>query len=98
MTTLEKTYSIFAILFAAGLMFLLVNKPELRQLNILLPASGVGLFINVVLMFIVLRDIFYRPKLTQQAKILWTATLLLFWPAILVYLPLHGFRSRNVTM
>jgi hypothetical protein len=98
MTTLEKTYSIFAICFATGLMFLLVAKPELRQLKVLLPASGIGLFVNVILMFIVFRDIFYRPQLSKQAKILWTAGLLLFWPVILVYLPLHGFRNRKVML
>ena len=95
MSTLEKAYSIFAIIFAFALISVLVIIPEMRQMHILLTASGVGLFVNVILMFIVFRDIFYRPALNKGAKAFWTVGLLLFWPAILVYIPLHGFRKRS---
>lgn len=94
MSRFEKSYAVFAILFAISLMTALILLPEMRQLSILLPASGVGLFVNVILMFIVFRDIFSRDRLTKGNKIAWTAILLLFWPAILLYLPMHGFRAR----
>ena len=56
----------------------------------------VGLLINVIMMYFVFRDIFFRPTLTKNAKLLWTVSVLLFWPAILLYLPLHGFRARTI--
>lgn len=94
MNTLEKLYSIFAVLFAVALISLLVIRPEMRQLQVLLPASALGLIINIGLMFIVFRDIFQRRLPGRHGRIFWTALLLLFWPAIVVYLPLHGFRGR----
>lgn len=75
-------------------MFLLAAIPEMRQIKFLLPASGLGLFVNVILMFMVFRDIFSRQLPGRFGRISWTALLLIFWPAILVYLPLHGFRRR----
>lgn len=94
MNTFEKAYSIFAILFGAVFIWLLLTLPEMRQLSILIPVTTVGLMINVIMMFFVFRDIFFRPALSKNAKLLWTVTVLLCWPAILVYLPLHGFRTR----
>lgn len=94
MTLLEKVYSIFGIAFAVGLITSLVMIQETRQPALLLPLSFLGLLINVGLMFVVFKDIFHRWQFDRNRKILWTAALLLFWPAILVYLPLHGFRSR----
>lgn len=95
MNTIEKAYSVFAIIFAITLISVLVIIPEMRQMHILLTASGIGLFVNVILMFIVFRDIFYRPALTKGAKACWTVGLLIFWPAILVYIPVYGFRKRD---
>jgi len=94
MSTPEKIYSIFAVIFAVVLTILLVTMPEMRQLGILLPASGIGLLVNVVLMFIVFRDIFLRRFPGKRGRLFWTGLLLLCWPAIVIYLPLHGFRRR----
>lgn len=94
MSNLEKIYSIFAVIFAIALTILLIAVPETRQLSILLPASGVGLLINVVLMFMIFRDIFSRQFPTKKGRIFWTGLLLVCWPAIIVYLPLYGFRRR----
>ena len=95
MNTFEKTYSIFAIIFAISLIILLTTLPELREIQLLIPAISVGLFVNVVLMFMVFRDIFFRRLPGKNGKLFWTMLLLLFWPATLVYLPLHGFRIRT---
>lgn len=94
MNTFEKIYSIFAILFAVCLLVLLCKLPELRQLKVLLPLSGAGLLVNVGLMFITFRDVFFRRFKKDWHKFLWAAILLFFWPSILLYLPLHGFRRR----
>lgn len=94
MNNFEKAYSIFAIIFGITLVSVLIFMPEMRQLKILLPASGVGLFVNVMLMFIVFRDIFSRQFSGKRNRFFWTAVLLIFWPAIIIYLPMHGFRKR----
>jgi hypothetical protein len=94
MNLAEKVYSLFAIHFAIVLTALLAAMPEMRQLQILLPASGVGLVVNVIMMFIVFRDIFSRRLPGSNGRMFWTILLLICWPAILVYLPLHGFKKR----
>lgn len=94
MSTFEKLYAIFAVLFGIVLISGLILLPEMRQLHFLLPASGLGLIVNVLLMFIVFRDIVLRPFSSKKERFIWGGVLLLFWPAIVVYLPLHGFRSR----
>ena len=94
MNTLEKIYSVFAVLFAIILTILLIVRPEMRQLGILLPVSAAGLVVNVILMFIVFRDIFTRTFPTRRGRAFWTGLLLVCWPAIIVYLPLYGFRPR----
>jgi len=94
MSTLEKIYSIIAVIFAVTLTILLVTMPQMRQLGILLPASGIGFLINVVLMFIVFRDIFLRRFTGRGGRLFWTGLLLVCWPAIVIYLPLHGFHPR----
>lgn len=94
MSTLEKIYALFAIACAVAIFGLLYAYPQYRQLPTLLPISLSGLLINVGLMFIVFRDITLRRFATPTGKIVWMAVLLLFWPAIVLYLPLHGFRPR----
>jgi hypothetical protein len=94
MNTIEKIYSIFAVCFAIILTVLLIARPEMRQLAILLPASAIGLLVNVILMFMVFRDIFSRQFPTKRGRAFWTGLLLVCWPAIVVYLPLHGFHRR----
>ena len=94
MNIIEKIYAVFSILFAAGLLTALVEVPQLRQPQLLLPLAGAGLLVNVGLMFVVFRDIFLRTFPQDWHRFVWIALLLFIWPAILVYLPLHGFRSR----
>jgi uncharacterized membrane protein YbhN (UPF0104 family) len=87
-------YSVFAIVFGLALTIALVAMPEMRQLHLLLPASGLGFIINVALMFIVFRDIFARRFPAQRGRLFWVGLLLVCWPAIVVYLPLYGFKPR----
>lgn len=94
MNTFEKIYSILAILFAFGLLGVLVFFPELRQLNRLLTACLLGLLVNMGLMFIVLRDIFLRRFSDQNMRYIWLALALLVWPSIVYYLVRYGFRPR----
>lgn len=94
MNTFEKIYSVAAIIFAIGLLTILTLFPQYQKLQILIPASFTGLLVNVGLMFITFRDIYLRHFADQRQKILWVIILLLFWPTILVYLPIHGFRQR----
>jgi putative effector of murein hydrolase LrgA (UPF0299 family) len=94
MGTGEKLYSIFAILFIIALAVILILYPECRQLKILLPLTLVGLIVNILFMFIVLRDIFLRENLTFGQKVLWAVLTMLFLP-VLVYLPQFGFRARK---
>lgn len=91
----EKLFSIFAILFAISLLTILIIFPECRQFNTLLPLSLIGMLINVGLMFIVLRDISLRNFPSTSQKYIWVFIVLFFWPAILYYLPKHGFKKRS---
>lgn len=95
MNIVEKAFSVFAILFAIGLAGAFWAIPELRQVKLLFPISLLGVTINIALMFIVLRDILHRPFSTPMAKFIWLGVILLFWPAILYYLPRHGFQPRQ---
>ena len=90
----EKLFSIFAVFFAVGLITALSIYPEIRNLKILLPLGLVGVTVNIGLMFVVLRDILYRKFTHPTAKYIWIAVVLFFWPAVLYYLPKHGFKSR----
>jgi hypothetical protein len=96
MTHFEKGYCLFAIFFAFGIGTLLVAVPESRSTGILLPLCFCGLLVNVGLMYIVLKDIFTREELDKTKKLIWTGALLICWPAVLVYLPLHGFQKKTI--
>lgn len=98
MNLFEKTYSILAIIFAILLIILLIVMPELRYIDKLLPLCTLGFAVNTALMFIVLRDIFYRPFRDIGTKYLWLALVLLIWPSILYYLPRYGFRPRTMAL
>ena len=95
MQTGEKLYSIFAIFFMIALTILLILFPELRQLMILLPITLAGLIVNIVFMFIVLRDIFLRTFPSSGQKATWVILILIFWPAVLIYLLKFGFTPRT---
>jgi len=96
MSSVEKYFSMFAILFGCGFIVSLFVFPELRQLKLLLPLSLIGMTINIGLMFVVLRDIFYRQFGDSTTKYIWIAAILIFWPSVLYYLPRHGFKRRDV--
>ena len=95
MNIFEKIYSLFAIIFAGCLIASLIYFPQLRQFNLLIPISILGLIINIGLIFLVLRDIFSRQFKNQGAKYIWVALVLFLWPSILFYLPIYGFKSRT---
>lgn len=95
MSSFEKLYCIFAIIFALGIAAVFAMIPESRSATILLPISFCGLLVNVGLMFVVLKDIFTRNQLAKTQKYIWTGILLVCWPAILVYLSLHGFHKKG---
>lgn len=95
MNLTEKLFSIVAILFAFSLIIVLFTFPQYRQLHILLPLSLAGVIINIALMFIVLRDIFQRQFASPYIRYIWVFVVLFFWPAILYYLPRHGFKNRG---
>jgi hypothetical protein len=95
MSLIEKLYSVFAVLFAGVFLITLFTIPEARSLEILLPVGLAGVFINIGLMFIVLRDILYREFSSPAGKYVWICIILIFWPAVLYYLPKYGFRARK---
>ncbi|MGB3212762.1 MAG: hypothetical protein WBB19_18830 [Desulforhopalus sp.] len=96
MNTLEKIFSVLAITFAVGLTASLIYFPQLRLLNRLIPICLVGFIINIGLLFIILRDIFSRQFSDHNKRYVWMALVLFFWPSILFYLPMHGFRPRVI--
>lgn len=94
MSIFEKAYSIIAILFATVFLVLVFNVPSFQQLKILLPFTGVSLIVNIGLMFVVFKDIYSREFQNPNQKYIWFALILFIWPAVLIYLPLYGFKSR----
>ncbi len=95
MTTFEKFYSVFSIIFAFFLLTVLIVLPESRQLKPLLLLSSLGLLINIGFIFIILKHIMLTAAFPQKDKILWVILILLFWPAAIVYLVKHGFRKSS---
>ncbi len=95
MKTWEKLYSLFAIIFSAAFITLLILLPQYRQIKILLPLSFLGLISNIIFMFLVFRDIFFRKFNNPNQKYIWFALILFLWPSVLIYLPKYGFKSRD---
>ncbi|MGB5230187.1 MAG: hypothetical protein WBN83_01540 [Desulfoprunum sp.] len=94
MNFFEKMYSIVAIVFEIGLVVFFLLQPQYQRLSILLPACTIGLIVNIILLFLIFRDIFQRPFDNSNTRYLWLAIILLFWPAGLIYLLRHGFKPR----
>lgn len=84
-----------AVVFALGLVSMLLLFPELRQLDRLLAICLLGMVVNSGLLVIVLRDIFLRRFNNPNMRFIWIAVVLFIWPSILYYLLRHGFRPRN---
>ncbi len=94
MTTLEKLYSLFAIIFAIALITALITFPQLRGLSTIIPLVTLGLFVNIGLLFVVLKDIFFRSFSPSYRRYIWIALVLVIWPSILYYLARYGFKKR----
>lgn len=95
MNTLEKIFSIFAIIFAVSFLILIFTVPQLQQLSILLPLTGVALVINIGLMFVIFKDIYFRTFSNPNQKFVWFALILFLWPSVVFYLVLYGFKPRG---
>ena len=94
MNKLEKTFCLVAIGYITGLAVLLFAAPSSRQMHFLLPLSLLGVAVNVGLLFVVFKDIFSRSFSRPRQKYVWLLFIFLFLPAVIIYLPLHGFRKR----
>lgn len=94
MSLQEKLFSIFGICYITALAFALVYVPEIRKFPFLLPLSLIGVAINVVLLYMVFKDIFSRRFQNTYTRYLWVIVIFLFMPAIIFYLPMHGFKKR----
>jgi hypothetical protein len=91
----EKLFSIFSIGYIAGLAIALACYPQTRQLPYLLILSLLGVVLNVGLLYVVFKDIFTRRFTRTSSRYLWIIVIFLFMPAIILYLPLHGFKKRS---
>lgn len=94
MSVSEKIFSVLGIGYISALAVLLVLSPEARQLKHLLPLSLLGVGVNAGLLFVVFKDIFSRSFPNSGVKYFWIIIIFLFMPAIIFYLPRHGFRKR----
>lgn len=94
MNFFEKLYSMLAIIFEIGLVVFFLLQPQYQRLSILLPACSIGLIVNIILLFLIFRDVLQRSFTNPKVKYFWLAVILLFWPASLVYLLRHGFKPR----
>lgn len=94
MSLSEKLFSIFGVCYITGLTLALVFTPQIRQLPYLLPLSLIGVAVNVGLLYVVFKDIFNRRFDHACSRYVWVVVVFLFIPAIIIYLPMHGFRKR----
>lgn len=94
MNSLEKTFSLLAVGYIIGLAVVLFAAPSFREMQYLLPLSLLGVIVNVGLLFVVFKDIFSRSFSSPWNKYFWLLIIFLFLPAVIIYLPLHGFRKR----
>ncbi len=94
MDSREKLISVAALLVLIGVPALLIIMPKLHALPVLLPLSIVVFIANATLLFVVFKDIFARPFPSPGRRYLWVLLIFFFPPAILAYLPLHGFKTR----
>ena len=94
MSTREKIYSVMAICYLSGMIMFLLVYPSAREIKYLLPLALLGITVNAGLLFVVFRDIFSRSFSSFWRKYFWVVIVFLFLPAVIIYLPLHGFRKR----
>jgi hypothetical protein len=94
MNRAEKYYCLMAIGYIAGLAFFLTTSPAAREMKYLFPLSLVGVAVNAGLLFVVFKDILSRSFSSSSKKYFWLLTILLFMPAVIIYLPKHGFKKR----
>lgn len=94
MNSQEKLISIGALIVLITLPPLLIIIPNLHSLPSLLPLSLVVFVANAALLFVVFKDIFMRSFSPPGRRYIWVLLIFFFPPAILVYLPLHGFKTR----
>ena len=94
MNRAEKIFSLMAIGYICGLVFLLIASPGARETKYLLPLTLLGVVGNVGLLFVVFKDIFSRSFSSSWKKYFWLLTIFLFMPAVIIYLPMHGFKKR----
>ena len=94
MNRIEKGFSIFSLIFIVLITGLLYSVPSMRNLTVLLPLAFVGVIINAGLLFVVFKDIFSRSFQSEGRKYFWILAILLFLPAVFIYLPIHGFKPR----
>jgi hypothetical protein len=94
MNRAEKLYCLMAIGYIAGLAFFLITSPAAREIKYLLPLSLLGVAVNVGLLFVVFKDIFSRAFSSPWQKYFWLLIIFLCMPAVIIYLPMYGFRKR----
>ncbi len=94
MNRAEKFFSLMAIGYISGLAFILIASPGAREIKYLLPLTLLGVVVNVGLLFVVFRDIFSRSFSSSWKKYFWLFAIFLFIPAVIIYLPMHGFKKR----
>ncbi len=94
MSSFEKILAISTLIYLIGLAVSLVFYPDSRSMSVLLPLSLIGVICNAALLFVVFKDIFSRSFSKNSTRYFWALLIFFFMPAILVYLPRYGFRSR----
>lgn len=96
MTTFEKIYSLFAVLFAIIFFTILLATDLLGNLTVLIVSISLAFMINIAFMFILFKDLYFRKLSSPGKKAAWFAAILIFWPAAIFYLAVHGFKQRQI--
>ncbi|VVS91826.1 ankyrin repeat domain-containing protein [Desulfoluna spongiiphila] len=96
MGKLEKFIVIFTGLYIAVYTYFFFNIDIFENgFEKILPFHFFGMFLSLVFIVIVVRDIYKRSFENQNSKTTWTLLVILFWPSVFVYLPKYGFKPRG---
>lgn len=97
MGRLEKAFVIFSFIYIAAYSIFFFNEIKAPgNFETIIPFHFLGMALGLGLIIVVVRDVFKRNFSNPNSKIFWTLAIIMFWPSALLYLPMYGFKTRDV--
>ncbi len=97
MGKLEKTYVVFFLVYIVVYIFFFFNSIKAPEsFEKILPFHFLGMALSLGFIIIVIRDVFKRKFSNPNSKAIWAVAIIIFWPSVFLYLPMYGFKTRDV--